>query len=783
MPHQGSAAPGVVHSVLVGLVLAGVSMVSAEEPAADLASQSGMTAVIDGYFKVGLDLPRPIAIHNLTLKRDNMVLTLADGVLYLAAPIAGKVPGAYWSGNGTVEVAIPNPIDRKLLRSFYPKSSFQETIAEAVMRFNDNADQEILASGKPAGSVPAEAPPVWADRLRIDYNATSLQMDYLENALNNFPSATFFNVDFRLKDGKEWYGFASNGRARIEDAIYKERMMGAAGKRWYESISIFHRPGDYDAKGNYDLLPTADNKDSAALRHVEMTVDIPNTKTVAIDAKLTVEALRDGLRAARFDLINNLTDAWYESGRTVKVDRVADASGNPLPYIHACNDLLVLLPRALTKGEKIVVQVKATEDTIIQLTDKSYWIFTDSSWFPKMGGNLSAKFTFDWTVRIAKPMRAAVSGDVVREWEEGDRNCGRYKSDVPSSMPAFIFGDLKPNDGKYAREAPGSGEVALRFYTVQGGDFHFKGKPENILFNISQGLKAFEAAFVPYPYHDLDIAEIAPQVPFAQSPAGILLFPAMYAGTSGGGGETDQVVYHELAHQWWGHNVGPVGPEDAWISESWAEYSSALITQAIDPKKFRTMRDKWREKAFETDRYGTIATAYRSNPVDYPAASTNLLYKKGPCVIHMLRTWMGWEKFSKYVSTIQSKYGGALINTDTLAREASTVMGYDMFPFFDQWVRDRGIPKVHYSWSASAEADGKQLLTIVVRQEDEANLKILMIPIAIDFGKGAPTVVQKPMLKARTDIQLRLPAAPRRVVLDPDEDLLATFVSDTAAAR
>ncbi|HKQ98129.1 MAG TPA: M1 family aminopeptidase [Candidatus Polarisedimenticolia bacterium] len=768
--------------VMIGLVPAGASRPRAEEPPAGLATQAGMTAAFDDYFRVALDLAKPLAVHDLTLKRDNMVLTLADGVIYLARPVAGKVPGAYFSGTGTIKVAIPNPIDRKLLRDDYPKPAFEEAIAEAVLRFDDGAEKEILAAAKP-GAGAAAPPSTWGDRLKIDFNVTSLQMDHLENALNGFAWATFFNADVRVRDGKDWYGFASSGRNRIEDAIFHERMMGSAGKRWYETISMFHRPGDYDAKGNYDLLPAADDKDPAALRGVEMTIDIPNTKTVGIDAKLTVEALRDGLRAVRFNLINNLGDAWYEGGRTVKVDRVADDAGNLLPYIHACNDLLVLLPRALSKGERVLLQVKATEDTIIQLTDKSYWIFTDSAWFPQIGGAMAARFTFDWTFRIVKPMRVASSGDLVREWAEGDRNCGRYRSEVPSAIPAFIFGDLKANNGKYTREPPGTGEVALCFYTVLGGAFHFKGNPANILFNISQGLKAFEAAFGPYPYKDLDIAEIAPQVPFAQSPAGILLFPAMFTGTSGGGGEADQVVYHELAHQWWGHNVGPAGREDDWISESWAEYSSALVTQAIDRKKFRTMRDEWREKAFETDRYGTIATAYRSNSIEYGMARTNLLYNKGPCVIHMLRTWMGWEKFSKYVFTIQSKYGGTLINTDTLAREAGTAMGYDMFPFFDQWVRDRGIPKVHYTWRVAPEADGKQLLTITVRQEDEANSKILMVPISLDFGKGDPTVVQKPVLKARAEIQLRLPAVPKKVVLDPDEDLLATFIADTPASR
>jgi hypothetical protein len=93
-------------------------------------------------------------------------------------------------------------------------------------------------------------------------------------------------------------------------------------------------------------------------------------------------------------------------------------------------------------------------------------------------------------------------------------------------------------------------------------------------------------------------------------------------------------------------------------------------------------------------------------------------------------------------------------------------------------VRDRGVPRVHYSWSSATDAEGKQVVTIKARQEDEANAKILMVPIALDFGKGAPTIVPKPILKAQAEIQLRVPALPKSVVLDPDETQLAVFIPD-----
>ena len=735
-----------------------------------------MENVFDAFFRVPLDLENPRTVKDLHLKRDTMELTLTSGTLYLTKPVAGMVTGAYYTGSGTMKVTVPNTYDRQLLVEDYGRPVFQESFDQLALRFDDGSEKEILAASSAGGAPIAGAADTWSNRMRIQDNSGSLQVDFLESRINRLTETAFFTAAIHTP-ANEWYGFSHRGRNPIENAIARERLWGTAGKRWYEAVTIFHRPGDYDAKGNYDLMPEADNKMIAAMDHIEMTVTIPNTKSVIIDALLTVKALRDGVRSVRFDFINN-TDAasWEDKGRPVTIQGVEDESGGPLPYLHREHQLMVLLPRALNRGESARLRVKATEDTIVQLTLSSYWIYSGSDWYPRTtSGDEAARHTFDWTVKVARPMQAVGSGDLKRRWDEGKFSCGQWTSDIPVRYASFIFGEFKVNEDSFQSETAGGASIPLRLYTIQGGGVT---KPENIFFNIKEGIRTYETVLGPFPFGDLDIAEMAHGLGFAHSPPGILLMSG-FLESGGGGGVSDQVIFHELAHQWWGHQVGRSSVEDAWISESWAEYTSGLITDAIDKKKSKAMRDNWRKKALEVNAYGgTISTAYRSGSARYPDAWTSLLYDKGPCVLHMLRTWMGWEKFTQYTTTLQTKYRNTNINTDTLAREASKTLGYDMFPFFDQWVRGRGIPKVHYSWTIAPEAGGKQIVTIKLRQEDVENFKILMLPIELDFGTGTPTVVQKPVLKAETEIQLRVPAAPKGIRIDPQETQLAIFIDD-----
>ena len=726
--------------------------------------------VFGEFSTVGLDLDKPLQVSDLVLRRDSLELRFTSGVMHLAQPIEGEITGAFFEGEGAMTLILPNAMEKKALKREYGADSVSEAFTQVVMRFDDKTALELREMARPATTAVQDPASTWAGRNKILYNSDNLPIGYLESRVNGISYRSFFVADINTKKAG-WLSYTLKNRSRIEVALYQESSAGG-GKKQYDSWCMFHKKDDYDKKGNYSLLPESDDKDLAILRHVGMGVEIPNTKTVKVDASVRVESRIDQLRAVRFDLINNYGgSSWEDEGRPVNVELVSDANGVALPYIHKQHQLLVVLPEPLPRGGATEIRVKASEDTIIQLTPVTYLIYTTYAWFPQMGQN-GGRYTIDWTVKVAKPMKAAGSGDLVREWEEGDMACGQWTTSRAVQFPSFIFGEFKTADGEIERDGDSGKTLPMRVYTIKGGAAAAKGKMENIMFNIQQGVKNYESIFGKFPYDGLDVTQMPIGMGFGQSPPGILFLDGSALEGGGGGGQTDQFIFHELAHQWWGNQVGWVSAEDTWISESWAEYAAGLLTEGIDSKQFDKKREGWKRDAFEADAEGTVATAYHS------AHRTALLYAKGPYVVHMLRTWMGWEKFTQLTTILQTSYKDQNINTDTIARETSKLLGYDMFPFFDQWIRDQGIPKVRYSWTTSPADDGKILVTIKARQEDAENFKILMVPIALDFGTGEPVRVSKPMLKANTEFQLKVPAKPKGIQLDDQNSQLATFVPE-----
>ncbi len=759
--------------IVAALAVAGAPPAAADNDQAaggGRADASRLESIFGGFYSVSLDVEHPLQIQNFTLTKDALELTLKQGTVYLARPLEGEVTGAYFVGEGTMKVVPPSKTEKKSLKRGYGKESFEEPINEAVIRFDDGTDKQLQAVGRagtPAGTDPA---PEWVARNKIEYNADDVQLDFIEKTLGGVTGRDFFTLEAKTAAGK-WVDFIFRERYSIEASLYEMHALGVPGKRGFETWCDFHKKSDYDTKGNYTPLPEADDKEPAVLRDVKMSAEIPSERTVVIDALDQVESRVDHLGIIRFSLINNREESsWEDREKPVTVDLVTDEKGTPLPYIHKWHQLVVLLPRPMARGERASIRVRATEDTVVSLASGGYWVFNAYAWYPELGYG-GGRHTFDWTVKTAKPMKAIASGELVKEWDDGKMNCAEWRSATPLQHPALIFGDLVRTDSVYTREAPGSGQVPIYLYGHPGWNRSPEVNKENILFNAQQGLKAYESLFGPYPYRELKITQWSSKFGFGQSAPGFVLLSRL-TGVALGGGRSNGALFHELAHEWWGGQVGWAGPEDYWISESWAEYFAGLIIQGTDPAKFDAMRKDWKRVALEADSHATLATGFRS------AYEPGLLYAKGPYVVHMLRTWMGWEKFSKLVSTLQSKYKDHNINTDTIAREAGALMGYDMFPFFDQWVRDQGIPKVHYTWSAEPEPDGKMLVTIKTSQEDKENFKILMVPIAFDFGKEKPVMVAKPILTPEAEIKIKVPVRPQKIVLDPEESQLADFIAD-----
>ncbi|GAC1691396.1 MAG: hypothetical protein NVS9B3_09990 [Gemmatimonadaceae bacterium] len=164
-------------------------------------------------------------------------------------------------------------------------------------------------------------------------------------------------------------------------------------------------------------------------------------------------------------------------------------------------------------------------------------------------------------------------------------------------------------------------------------------------------------------------------------------------------------------------------------------------------------------------------------------------YQKGGWVLHMLRTAVGDSAFFAGVRSYVAHHRHGTAVTDDLQQEMEGAAGRPLGWFFDQWLRRPGFPELAIGWHHDARS-GR--VTLEVRQGSRFGPYRLPLTLLVDGAGGAGGAGGRPR-RVRVDIPAegatsivlpgRFASRPRRLAIDPDTQLLGTFVvSRTGAA-
>ena len=235
----------------------------------------------------------------------------------------------------------------------------------------------------------------------------------------------------------------------------------------------------------------------------------------------------------------------------------------------------------------------------------------------------------------------------------------------------------------------------------------------------------------------------------------------------------DDIVAHELAHQWFGDLVTCRDWSHAWLNEGFATYYESLDWE----KKAGRDEYLWslRENAdayFSEDegryRRPIVCNTY-ANPIDL---FDRHLYEKGGWVLHMLRAELGDVLFFGGVKRYLEKHRGGIVETRDLMRAMEEESGRSLEAFFDQWVYRAGYPDLEVE---ANHDDDRGLLTVTVKQKqtvDEVTpLFKLKLALAVHTAKGEERHVLD-VSEAAQAFTLRIAGAPKRIAVDPDGAIL-----------
>jgi len=165
-----------------------------------------------------------------------------------------------------------------------------------------------------------------------------------------------------------------------------------------------------------------------------------------------------------------------------------------------------------------------------------------------------------------------------------------------------------------------------------------------------------------------------------------------------GSGKFEDIVVHELVHQWFGNAVSPKSWKDIWLNEGFATYGEALWEEHSNGKEAY-------QNFMKKNDYGSFqGTVY--NPEGFIFGPT--VYNKGAWCLHMLRGAVGDSVFFNIVRTYFESYKYKTADTYDFKKICEDVSGTDLTYFFNQWIFEgKGRPDYKYSWKSEDFMDEK----------------------------------------------------------------------------
>lgn len=260
-------------------------------------------------------------------------------------------------------------------------------------------------------------------------------------------------------------------------------------------------------------------------------------------------------------------------------------------------------------------------------------------------GNTYISNNSDWVnvetiISTSADQIAIAPGSLIKEWTQDDRRYFQYRLDRPSlNFYSFMSADYVVSKDKV-------GDVDIEIYHLAEHEWNVP----RMLLSVRKSLEYYTENFGTYYHKQARIIEFPRVASFAQA------FPGTMPYSEGVGFIADlededaidsvfYIVAHEMAHQWWAHQVVGANMEGATLlSETLAQYSALMV---MEREYGRDMMRKFLR--YEMDNYlrSRGSDSLKEKPLSTVGPSQDYVhYRKGSVAFYHLKEMIGEDKIN-----------------------------------------------------------------------------------------------------------------------------------------
>jgi ABC-2 type transport system permease protein len=256
---------------------------------------------------------------------------------------------------------------------------------------------------------------------------------------------------------------------------------------------------------------------------------------------------------------------------------------------------------------------------------------------------------FEATVSTSEDQIAIAPGYLQKEWVKDGRRYFNYK------MDSKILNFYAFNSAKYEVKKDKWKDVSLEIYYHKGHEYNL----DRMMDGMKASLAYNSENFSPYQHRQLRIVEF-PSGGFAQSFPNTIPFGGdtgfiaeVDDSEDGGIDYTYAITVHEVAHQWWAHQV--IGADvlgATMLSESLSEY---VALKVLEKELGKPQMRKFLKKSLDDYLLRRTFERKREKPLMYNDGQGYIRYQKGSLVFYALSDYIGEDVLNGALKTYVEK--------------------------------------------------------------------------------------------------------------------------------
>lgn len=429
-----------------------------------------------------------------------------------------------------------------------------------------------------------------------------------------------------------------------------------------------------------------------------------------------------GSNLIRFDAITSFKKMQVDLYENMKIDKIL-YNGQPLPYTREFNAVFIdfpieIQPRTTQEIKIYYSGIPKTPDWDIPMNGGVLWDKDSlgnpwvqmvcqgsgaSLWWPNKDHQSDEPDSMKIWITIPSEYTEISNGRLIRKTNISE-NQTRYEWKVTYPINNY---NVTFNIGKYVHykdEYISDDTLTIDYYVMPYNLERSKKSFEQV----KPMLKCFERNFGKYPFKRDGFAIVESIYPMEHQ-SGVCIGKITHENS----GDTNPLLWHESAHEWWGNAITTKDIADMWIHEAFATYAEYQVIEERFGKDmaYHTIR----ELVEAVQNVQPIIGVYDVNHIYYDIGD---MYSKGALMLHTFRNVLNDDTlWVNLLRDIQNEFRYKTISSDQLVAFINQRTQKDFTYLFDQYLKFTKLPllemeleengenlRIKYRWVADVAA-------------------------------------------------------------------------------